>query len=228
MTYKKVKEIKQEAIEKKDLFDESLKNLFQEMEISVNQSDIMNTCRLADYSKIDTETDRYKLVTCLDYDDGPIVEINSIFPNSLVLGALGDNLNETDKPDIFELCKTCYCRNPVLGNLITVCSANPSFAMVQDNNNYSNLTIGKIIKVYNSCVFYDEKQNKKTPGEYEISVQKKLSLQQDPTVIRKHSGTKFSATSLTRKQSSSNMNRVLHESPRNINKIHKYSLVKYY
>lgn len=214
MTYKKaINNIDSQKQEIMKQVEEQLNNIQIELDQPIEQNTYLSAHPLSD-------EDINKLVVVMNHDE-KICEINT-HDSNLIIGSIESFVDQE-----FVLNKQTYCLDNDLlieGSLIVTDGHMKCYAKVQNDDIYRSNTIGKIIQTYDKYVYFTPLCEKKSQGEYELSKTKKLSLNTDPTLVRKRSATSMISkvtkpTTLTRRPS---VGSIL--SPRTIN---KYRLIKF-
>jgi hypothetical protein len=167
MTYKKIllqSEIKNEVVK-------SVSDAIDNLEINIPD----NTTQFNITSPISTE-DYYKLVAFMDFS-GKIVEINDQENSRLIAGAISDIVEENPLECFIGKMVYCYCNSELTeGVLIKTDDKIKHYAMPQKDDLYHSYTIGKVIGLHDQFLYFDCEGNRKSAGEYEISIAKKLQF----------------------------------------------------
>ena len=167
MTYKKIliqDQIKTEVVK-------SVSDAIDNLEVN-----IPDNTTLYNITRPLSQDDYYKLVSYMDYGN-KLVELNDQENSRLICGAISDILEENPNECFISKMVYCYC-NEILteGALIKVDDKIKHYAMCQKDDIYRSSTIGKVISLHNQFLYFDCEGNKKSAGEYELSMAKKLNF----------------------------------------------------
>ncbi len=235
MTYKKLclqvtnqQDIKKEVI---DSVNRNIQETINNMELSI--SDNSNIYSL---TTLPSQDDVYKLCSILNMKE-KVVEICDQQNCKLIIGSITDIVDESNNNEICIGKQTyCLCDDKLTeGCLIKVDDRMKCYAMIQTDDIYKASTVGKVIALHDSYVYYDVEYQKRTEGEYEISRAKKLQFNPaGPSVTRRPSlgsvrsigGLSSQRTPLSQRSTSrTSMTNNGTTTPRSL--INKYRLVTY-